>query len=133
MRGMLTGIGDVCACPSAAARSSSTATGQFQTAFGEVRKHLREIQGERVLVGAANDPSALGALRAFEEAGRAGECAIVGQNAEPEARAELRLPQYAPDRQRRLLPGKVRRRADPPGARHFGEQTCPAGRVHRTS
>jgi ribose transport system substrate-binding protein len=34
--------------------------------------------------------SALGALRAFEEAGRAGDCAIVGQNAEPEARAELR-------------------------------------------
>jgi len=32
----------------------------------------------------------LGALRAFEEAGRAGECAIVGQNAEPEAREELR-------------------------------------------
>ncbi len=43
-----------------------------------------------MLVGAANDSSALGALRAYEEAGRASECAIVGQNAEPEARAELR-------------------------------------------
>jgi ribose transport system substrate-binding protein len=45
-----------------------------------------------VLVGAANDASALGAARAFQEAGRAGSCAIVGQNAEPDARAELREP-----------------------------------------
>jgi len=33
---------------------------------------------------------ALGALRAFQEAGRGNECAIVGNNAEPEARVELR-------------------------------------------
>jgi ribose transport system substrate-binding protein len=45
-----------------------------------------------VLVGAANDPSALGAARAFQEAGRASTCAIVGQNAESDARAELREP-----------------------------------------
>ena len=45
-----------------------------------------------MLVGAANDPSALGAARAFQESGRAGTCAIVGQNAEPDARAELRQP-----------------------------------------
>jgi len=45
-----------------------------------------------VVVGAANDPSALGATRAFQEAGRAGTCAIVGHNAEPDARAELREP-----------------------------------------
>jgi ribose transport system substrate-binding protein len=43
-------------------------------------------------VGAENDSSALGALRAFQEAGRAEDCVIVGQNAEPEARAELRSP-----------------------------------------
>jgi ribose transport system substrate-binding protein len=57
-----------------------------------VRKHLRESKAHRVLVGAANDSSALGALRAFEEAGRAQDCAIAGQNAEPEAHAELRSP-----------------------------------------
>jgi ribose transport system substrate-binding protein len=45
-----------------------------------------------VLVAAANDPSALGAARAYQEAGRAGTCAIVGQNGEPDARAELREP-----------------------------------------
>jgi ABC-type sugar transport system substrate-binding protein len=32
----------------------------------------------------------LGALRAFQEAGRANDCAIVGNNAEPEARVEMR-------------------------------------------
>ena len=61
-----------------------------QTGLERVRKHLRETQAKRILVGAANDPSALGALRAFEEAGRADHCAVVGQNGEPEARAELR-------------------------------------------
>ncbi len=66
--------------------------GQFQTTLERVRKHLRESKAKRVLVGAANDSSALGALRAYEEAGRASECAIVGQTAEPEARAELRSP-----------------------------------------
>ena len=63
--------------------------GQFKVSFERVRKHLRESQAKYVLVGAANDQSALGAARAFQEAGR-GTCAIVGQNAEPDARAELR-------------------------------------------
>jgi ribose transport system substrate-binding protein len=64
--------------------------GQFQMSLERVRKHLRESKSKRILVGAANDPSAFGALRAFEEAGRGQDCAVVGQNAEPEARAELR-------------------------------------------
>jgi ribose transport system substrate-binding protein len=66
--------------------------GQFKTALEKVRKHIRESRASTVLVGAANDPSALGAARAFQEAGRAGTCAIVGHNAEPDARAELREP-----------------------------------------
>ncbi len=66
--------------------------GQFKTALEKVRKHMRESRASYVLVAAANDPSALGATRAFQEAGRAGTCAIVGHNAEPDARAELREP-----------------------------------------
>jgi ribose transport system substrate-binding protein len=66
--------------------------GQFKTALEKVRKHIRESRAGHVLVGAANDPSALGAARAFQEAGRAGTSAIVGHNAEPDARAELREP-----------------------------------------
>jgi ribose transport system substrate-binding protein len=64
--------------------------GQFRTSLDKVRRHLRESGAERVLVAAANDPSALGAARAFQEAGRADCCAVVGQNGEPDARAELR-------------------------------------------
>ena len=66
--------------------------GQFKVSLERVRKHLRESRAKHVLVGAANDGSALGAARAFEEAGRAATCAIVGQNAEADARAELRQP-----------------------------------------
>ena len=66
--------------------------GQFKSALEVVRRHLRKSKARHILVGAANDPSALGAARAFQEAGRAASCAIVGQNAEPDARAELREP-----------------------------------------
>jgi ribose transport system substrate-binding protein len=66
--------------------------GQFKTTLEVVRKHLRVSRSKKILVGAANDSSALGALRAFEEAGRPWQCAVVGQNAEPEARAEMREP-----------------------------------------
>jgi len=66
--------------------------GQFKVSFEHVRRHLRTSKAKFVLVGAANDGNALGAARAFQEAGRADCCAIVGQNAEPDARAELREP-----------------------------------------
>ena len=92
MRGVTAGIREVlhdaADCPCA----SIDGDGQFKTSLERVRKHLRESRARRIRVGAANDPSALGAVRAFQEAGRAGTCAIVGQNAEPDARAELREP-----------------------------------------
>jgi ribose transport system substrate-binding protein len=64
--------------------------GQFGRSLECVRRHLRGSRAKRILVGAATDPSALGALRAFQEAGRTHECAIIGHNAEPEGRRELR-------------------------------------------
>lgn len=66
--------------------------GQFSVSLERVRKHLRHSRAKYVLVGTANDSSALGAARAFQEAGRASTCAIIGQNAESDARAELREP-----------------------------------------
>ena len=90
--------------------------GQFKTSLEKVRKHLRESKARHVLVGAANDPSALGAVRAFQEAGRVRTCAIVGQNAEPDARAELREPRTPLDRVGRLLSGTIRGRPDQAGA-----------------
>jgi ribose transport system substrate-binding protein len=66
--------------------------GKLPNSFEAMRRHLRASRSRRMLVGAINDPSALGALRAFQEAGRAECCAIMGQNASPEGRAELREP-----------------------------------------
>jgi ribose transport system substrate-binding protein len=92
IRGVLAGVNETLRLPESCRTVSLDGDGQFQTALERVRKHLRESTAKRVLAAAANDSSALGALRAFEEAGRAQNCAIVGQNAEPEARTELRSP-----------------------------------------
>ncbi len=67
--------------------------GQFRTSFEVLRKHIRERLSGRAVIAAANDPSALGALRAFEEAGQADRCWVVGQNAEPDVREAMREPQ----------------------------------------
>jgi ribose transport system substrate-binding protein len=66
--------------------------GSLGPSFEAVRWHLHSSRSRRILVGASNDPSALGALRAFQEAGRSDCCAIMGQNASPEGRSELREP-----------------------------------------
>jgi ribose transport system substrate-binding protein len=93
MRGIVAGVRDVLHDASGWTVVSLDGDGQFKTALERVRKHLRETRATRILVGAANDPSALGAARGFQEAGRSETCAIVGQNAEPDARAELRAPE----------------------------------------
>jgi ribose transport system substrate-binding protein len=92
IRGITAGIRELLHESAGAPIVSIDGDGQFKTSLERVRKHLRGSRARHVLVGAANDPSALGAARAFQEAGRAGTCAIVGQNAEPDARAELRQP-----------------------------------------
>jgi ribose transport system substrate-binding protein len=90
MKGVLAGIREADTATAAWPVVSLDADGQFKTALQRVRQHLRGSKARRILVAAANDPSALGAARAFQEAGRTATCAIVGQNAEPDARAELR-------------------------------------------
>jgi ribose transport system substrate-binding protein len=92
MRGVLAGIREVLREAESCPVVSLDGDGQFKATLERVRKHLRASSAKHVLVGAANDPSALGTVRAFEEAGRTANVAVVGQNAEPEARAELRLP-----------------------------------------
>jgi ribose transport system substrate-binding protein len=62
----------------------------FEASWNVVRKYLRNGGRGRTLIGAMNDNSGLGALRAYEEAGREENCAIMGQNGSPEARHELR-------------------------------------------
>jgi ribose transport system substrate-binding protein len=92
IRGVTTGIKEVLRDSESARLVTLDGDGLFKTSLERVRKYLRQSKAEHVLVGAANDPSALGAARAFQEAGRASTCAIVGQNAELDARAELREP-----------------------------------------
>jgi ribose transport system substrate-binding protein len=92
MRGVLAGIRETLREANDAPVVSLDGDGQFKTAIERVRRHLRTSTAHHVLVGAANDPSALGAARAFQEAGRAQTCAIAGQNAEADARTELREP-----------------------------------------
>lgn len=66
--------------------------GQMETAHGSVRRHLRFAPRRRTLVAGVNDFAVLGALRAFEEAGRASLCFAAGIGAVPEARREMRSP-----------------------------------------
>ena len=66
--------------------------GKLGESFEAMRKFLRGSKARRFLIGGVNDPSALGALRAMQEAGRVANCAAMGQNASPEGREELRQP-----------------------------------------
>jgi ribose transport system substrate-binding protein len=66
--------------------------GGYVESMEAMRKFLGRNKARSILVGAINDASALGALRAIEEAGRAEHSAIVGQNATAAVRAEIRRP-----------------------------------------
>jgi ribose transport system substrate-binding protein len=88
--GMLAGIQDVVPTSNHWPVIRLDAKGEFGASLDCVRKYLRSSTAKHILVGAANDPMALGGLRAFQECGRSATCAVVGQNAEPEARAEMR-------------------------------------------
>jgi ribose transport system substrate-binding protein len=89
--GILDGIKkDVCTAAEKCQVVRLDGRGEFRTSMECVRKHLCGNTANHILVGAANDPSALGALRAFQECGRSAHCAVVGQGAEPVGRAEMR-------------------------------------------
>ena len=90
LKGMLTGLHETLRRADAVKAISLDGDGQIQASWEVTRRHLRATRARRILVGAGTDPSAIGALRAFEEAGRLAECAVMGQNAEPEGRTELR-------------------------------------------
>lgn len=66
--------------------------GDFTTTLNRVKKFLLARKRRRILVGAANDPSALGASSAFRQSGLDDYCAVVSCNADPEGRIELRRP-----------------------------------------
>ena len=90
LTGMLVGIREVLPSLEECPVTYLDGDGQFETSWKVIRRHRRQTASKRALIGAINDCSALGALRAYEEAGRVEECAIMGQNASPEGRDELR-------------------------------------------
>jgi len=92
LTGMLVGINLVLPTAKNCRVSHLNGDGDLGASFEVVRKYIRGSHSRRLVVGAINDVSAIGALRAFEEAGRADTCAVIGQNASPEGRAELREP-----------------------------------------
>jgi len=92
LTGMLVGMKEVCPHLEDRRVTYLDGDGVLGDSFEATRKYLRTSKSRRIVVGAINDPSALGALRAFQEAGRTDACAIVGHNASPEGRAELRQP-----------------------------------------
>jgi ribose transport system substrate-binding protein len=64
--------------------------GRMDDSMEAMRRYLRRGSSDRILLGAINDPSCLGALQAFEEAGRGADCLAVSHNGSLEARLELR-------------------------------------------
>jgi ribose transport system substrate-binding protein len=64
-------------------------SGHYENTLALTRTHLRKTKAKRILVAAINDPSALGALQAFRDAGREEQCAIASHNASPEVFEEL--------------------------------------------
>ncbi len=55
-----------------------------------VRKFVKSARPHNVLITAINDMCAIGAIRAFEEAGQVEQCAAVGYGAVHDARTEMR-------------------------------------------
>ncbi len=92
LTGMLTGLKDIVPALESCRVTFLEGDGKFSDSFEIMRKHLRSTRSRRILVGAINDASALGGLRAFQEAGRTECCAMMGQNASPEGRIEMRQP-----------------------------------------
>lgn len=102
--------------------------GRFEESMVAMRRYLRRGTKQRILLGAINDPSCLGALRAFEEAGRDTDCLAVSHNGSLEARIELRRPgsrligsvAYFPERYGeaviRIALDKLRGKAVPPAS-----------------
>lgn len=92
LAGMMDGIRGVLGSVPQSAITVLNGNGRFARSLELVRRHLRKSRPKRALVGGINDPSAIAALRAFQELGMESCCAGMGQNASLEARAELRRP-----------------------------------------
>lgn len=90
LTGMLAGLNLTLRAAKNCQSTSTRRRGELGPSFEVVWRRLHSCVWRCVLVRAVNDRSALGGLRAFEEAGRGECCAMMGDNASPEGGAELR-------------------------------------------
>ena len=90
VEGMLAGVREILPRSETVRTTEIDGRGSLEKAFDAVRRQLRFQPPRLTAVLAGNDPMALGAIRAYEEAGRQRSCAVIGQNATIEARSELR-------------------------------------------
>lgn len=88
LEGVLAGIREVLPRLPASAVVRPDSGGEVQGGLSAIRRVLR--QKGRTLIGAGNDPAALGALQAINEAGAADHCVVASQGASAEGRRELR-------------------------------------------
>ncbi len=88
--GMLAGLRETLPSVEQAEITEIDGGGSLEKTLEVVRRRLRHAPPRRAVVLAGNDRMALGAIRAFEESGRAHGCAVMGQNATLEARFEMR-------------------------------------------
>jgi ribose transport system substrate-binding protein len=92
LTGSLLGIHEVLPNSTNAKVSVLDGNWRLEVSREAVRCHLETSTARKILVSTINDPSAIGALEAFKEAGRLQHCAIVGQNCSIEARLEMQRP-----------------------------------------
>ena len=90
LEGVLTGIREALPHLPSSAVERPDSGGEVQGGLSAMRRALS--RGGRILVGAGNDPAALGALQAISEAGASDRCVVASQGASAEGRRELRRP-----------------------------------------
>ena len=90
LTGTVDGVRELIPNPAAQKVHFIDGNGRFESSIDATRKFLRRNASQKVLVAGVNDPSCLGALTAFEEAGRSQCCFAVSHNGSLEARRELR-------------------------------------------
>jgi len=104
--------------------------GQFKTSLEKVRRHLRESKASRILVGAANDSSALGAAAHFKRRAATRTVRLSGRTRTGRPRRAAR-PGHVAGGVGRLFSGALRRGSDPARARHPRPPAGPARRIRR--
>jgi ribose transport system substrate-binding protein len=93
MTGTLMGVREILGSLPESAIVHLSCKATFQDSLQVTLAALENVpQSSHLLIGAINDPSAVGAVRALEASARVSRSAVVGQNCTLEARVEMRKP-----------------------------------------